>query len=172
MNVKYKYDESTLRELVKQSTNMRNLLELYGIVPVGGNYATIKRYLKIWNIDTSHWGSMKIRMGWLKGKTHNWAPKIPLSEILIQNSTYGGGTMKLKNRLFKEKYFEQKCYKCGLIKWLEQPAPLELEHINGDRFDNRIENLTINCPNCHALTPTYRGRNRGKKKAASKEAAL
>lgn len=40
--------------------------------------------------------------------------------------------------------------------------PLELDHVNGDRTDNRLENLRLLCPNCHALTPTYRGRNIGR----------
>ncbi|MDE1988391.1 MAG: HNH endonuclease, partial [Patescibacteria group bacterium] len=43
--------------------------------------------------------------------------------------------------------------------------PLELDHINGDRHDNRLENLRILCPNCHSLKPTHRGRNMNKHKA-------
>ncbi|MGB4076287.1 MAG: HNH endonuclease [Minisyncoccia bacterium] len=38
--------------------------------------------------------------------------------------------------------------------------PVELDHVNGDRHDNRIENLRILCPNCHSLKPTHRGRNK------------
>lgn len=161
MNVKYKYEESTLRELVKKSTSMGNLLKLCNVIPAGGNYSTMKRRLLSMNIDTSHWGeTMASRQGWLKGKTHDWAKKMTLDQILVQNSKYGGGTLKIKNRLFKEKLFEQKCYSCGLTEWLGHAVPLELEHINGNRFDNRIENLTIICPNCHALTSTYRGKNK------------
>ena len=59
----------------------------------------------------------------------------------------------------KSGIFKHKCYKCNLYEWQSKPIPIELEHINGDHFDNRIENLTILCPNCHALTPTYRGKN-------------
>ena len=55
-----------------------------------------------------------------------------------------------------------KCYNCNLTNWLGFNIPLELEHINGDNRDNRIENLILLCPNCHALTPTYRGKNKHK----------
>jgi 5-methylcytosine-specific restriction endonuclease McrA len=43
---------------------------------------------------------------------------------------------------------------------MEKPAPIELDHINGNHHDNRLENLRILCPNCHAQTDTYRGKNK------------
>ncbi len=162
MNSKYKYDETELREKVKQSVNMRHLLSLYGVVPAGGNYGTMKRQLKHFKIDTSHWGTVKQRQGWLKGKTHNWSPRMPLSQILVKDTEWGGGSHRLKNRLFEENIFERKCYGCNLYEWKDSPIPLELEHINGDRMDYQKANLTILCPNCHALTKTYRGKNKGK----------
>ena len=52
---------------------------------------------------------------------------------------------------------------CELCGWAQASAdgrvPVELDHINGDRNDNRIENLRILCPNCHSLQPTHRGLN-------------
>ena len=47
-------------------------------------------------------------------------------------------------------------------KSIDGRIPLELDHINGDRHDNRIKNLRILCPNCHSLQPTHRGRNMNK----------
>lgn len=82
----------------------------------------------------------------------------PLSEILISDNEIGC-THRLKLRLIEENYFERKCYRCGLITWNGELAPLELEHINGNRCDNRLENLTLLCPNCHAQTETYRAKN-------------
>ena len=83
----------------------------------------------------------------------------PIEEILIYTNEDTKGTHKLKIRLIKEKYFDHKCYNCGITEWNGKPTPIELEHINGDRCDNRLENLTILCPNCHAQTSTYRGKN-------------
>lgn len=110
-----------------------------------------------------YWGDVKKRMGWLKGKTHNFAKSTPLEDILVKGFAWGGGTNKLKNKLLEQGYFERKCYSCNNSEWLGKPIALELEHINGDSFDNTIENLTILCPNCHAQTDTYRGKNKGKK---------
>lgn len=53
---------------------------------------------------------------------------------------------------------EYKCSNCSISEWNKAHLVLELEHINGDRRDNRIENLTILCPNCHSQTRTFRKR--------------
>ena len=57
-----------------------------------------------------------------------------------------------------------KCECCGEAEWLGRPIPLELDHISGNREDNSESNLRVICPNCHALTPTYKGKNIGKSK--------
>lgn len=72
-------------------------------------------------------------------------------------------TYKLKIRLINEGILEDKCSKCG---WDKKPegvnyTPCELDHINGNPTDHRLDNLCILCPNCHSLTKTYRFR-RGK----------
>ena len=86
--------------------------------------------------------------------------KIPLSEILVKNSTYQSN--KLRKRLIKEGIKLPFCDSCSGYYWLGQPIPLELNHKNGDNSDNTLENLEFLCPNCHALTPSYRGKNAGK----------
>lgn len=67
----------------------------------------------------------------------------------------------IKRYLF-EKY-NNKCSRCG---WSEinpytNTLPLEIEHIDGNAINNREDNLTLLCPNCHSLTKTYRGANKG-----------
>lgn len=64
-----------------------------------------------------------------------------------------------KERLFSSGLKEQSCESCGLSEWLGSVIPLEIDHVNGVHTDNRVENLCILCPNCHAKTDTYRGKN-------------
>jgi 5-methylcytosine-specific restriction endonuclease McrA len=62
----------------------------------------------------------------------------------------------------REGIFEHRCANCRNTRWLNQPIPLELDHINGNNKDNRLKNLRLLCPNCHAQTPTYRSKKRSK----------
>jgi 5-methylcytosine-specific restriction endonuclease McrA len=65
--------------------------------------------------------------------------------------------------LQREQVFEQQngcCAKCGLDKWLGNLIPLELEHKDGNHLNNARSNVELLCPNCHAMTDTWRGRNK------------
>ena len=66
---------------------------------------------------------------------------------------------KVRIRLLEEGYKEYRCECCGLTEWLERPIPLELHHKDGDRHNNTIDNFVLLCPNCHAFTDSYRGKN-------------
>lgn len=67
---------------------------------------------------------------------------------------------RLRERIVIEQ--ENKCNKCKLDIWLDKPIVLELEHRDGNNKNNHRENLEMLCPNCHSLTDTWRGRNKGK----------
>lgn len=150
-------DEQVCQAVAKASS-MREVLIMLGVVPAGGNYKTFKQRIIELGLDTSHFRGK----GWRKGKKKP-TYKIPLEQILRENSTYQR-TTSLRKRLIEEGYFEHRCAECGLTEWRNQPIPLELDHINGERQDNRLENLRLLCPNCHALTSTYRGKNMQLKK--------
>ncbi len=150
----WRYTQDELRAAVKESRSIAQTLDKLGIVAAGGNYETIKSRVAELSIDTSHFRGK----GWSQGLKKSYDPRKRMADILVENSTYKN-TGLLRQRLIKEGYFEHRCVSCELEQWLEQPIPLELDHINGDRHDNRLENLRLLCPNCHALTPTYRGRN-------------
>jgi hypothetical protein len=55
-----------------------------------------------------------------------------------------------------------RCEVCGIVKWMGRPVPLELDHRDGDSTNNDFGNLRLICPNCHAQTDTYKGKNMGR----------
>lgn len=115
------------------------------------NFKTFRKYAKQFGLyipNTAGIGITKI-------KTEG---KIPLKEIL--NGLHPQyQTFKLSKRLFKEGIKERKCEKCKLTTWNKELVPLELDHIDGNSNNHKLENLRILCPNCHAQTSTYRGKN-------------
>lgn len=62
--------------------------------------------------------------------------------------------------------FGKKCYECGLTEWRGHPIPLEVDHIDGNAGNNDYNNLRLVCPNCHGITPTWKGRNKGNGRSA------
>lgn len=66
---------------------------------------------------------------------------------------------KLKNKLIEERIKEYKCEKCKLSKWNNIDIPLELHHIDKNRYNNKLENLQILCSNCHAQEHSNENRN-------------
>lgn len=70
----------------------------------------------------------------------------------------------LKKKIIKDKLLEHKCNECSLEnKWNNKNLVLHLDHINGNRKNNRLDNLRFLCPNCHSQTETYTGKNKIKK---------
>lgn len=151
--MKYNYTIDKLKEAVQNSYSLRNVCILLGIVPAGGNYKTLKSRLIDVGISTDHFTG-KV---WNKGKKID-RPATKLEEVIVNNRQYP--SHKLKIRLIKEGYKKAVCECCGNAEWLGQPIKLELHHINGINDDNRLENLQLLCPNCHAYTDNYRGKNK------------
>ena len=85
--------------------------------------------------------------------------KYTLKQILIKNSPI---TQKvLRGYIERHKVIPYKCEVCGCDgHWQNGTISLELDHIDGDNTNNEISNLHYLCPNCHALTKTYRGKNK------------
>jgi hypothetical protein len=153
--MKYKFTEEQIKDAVQQSLSIASVCRVLGIRPCGGNYKTLHHKIKKWSIDTSHFTGQ----GWNVGLKFNPHPKQPLNEILVQNSSYLTGT-KLKKRLINEGLKKNVCEVCDLDSWMDKPIILELNHINGNNLDHRLENLQILCPNCHSQTSTHRGKNK------------
>jgi len=154
--MKCKYKEISLKELqqlVLESSTYSELMRKLGYTANRGSSGqSLKKYLIENNIDTSHF----------VGKSHGTSKteKYSLEQILIKNSTYSNMT-RLKERVLKAGLLKYKCYECGIVEWNNKPLVLQLDHINGDNRDNRIENLRLLCPNCHSQTETFCGKNKG-----------
>lgn len=150
----YKYNEQQLKEAAKTSYSYRQVLIKLGVKPAGGNYDVLRKAVKYFDVDISHFRGQ----GWNKGKT--FTPKRNINDYL--GNKFPIQSNKLRIRLIKEGYFEHQCSICKLTIWNEKLIPLELDHINGNNKDNSLSNLRLLCPNCHAQTDNYRGKNIGK----------
>ena len=156
MKPKHKFsDKDRLEEVIKNSLSKAQVLRHLEITPAGGNYKTLNYYIKLYGIVISHFtGSV-----WNQGERYtSFCRTIPLDDILVEDSTYRSSD-GLRRKLIKQGLKPNRCEKCGNDEWNGLPIPLELDHINGINNDNRLDNLRILCPNCHAQTETYRGRN-------------
>lgn len=85
-------------------------------------------------------------------------PKVLLDDIL-EGRYPQFQTFKLKNRLLKIGLLKNQCSSCSIMDWNGKVLNMELDHIDGDRTNHRLENLRMLCPNCHAQTETYRAKN-------------
>lgn len=120
--------------------------------PTGGGASTLKKYVTKWGISTAHFDS-----SYGKHKYH-FERRTPLEEILVRDSTFSRGA--LKKRLYDVGLKERRCELCGQTEiWRGRRMSLILDHTNGVRNDNRLENLRIVCPNCAATLSTHCGRN-------------
>lgn len=135
-----------LEQTVKECNSKADFCRALDKKPTGGNYATIDKIIRDYNLDTSHFKSG----AWNKGLKYN-CKRYALDEILIENSPYKN-THHLKERLINEGILKNECAICGC------KERLELHHINGDSSDNRLENLQILCIDHHYDTKNFRNK--------------
>jgi len=146
--------EEQFKMFAKESKNWKEFMIKCGYTNLG-----CRKYIKIkidkFKVDISHF--INIRQN----------KKYTDEELFKENSEYASMN-GIKTRLINKFGWKPQCSSCKLSEWMNQPIPIEIDHINGTHTDNRIENLRFLCPNCHALTDTYKGKNT-KNKEHSKE---
>ena len=150
--MKNNYSIEDFKKAIAENVSVAGVLRQLGLRPIGGNYRTVKHLIDVHKLDTSHFTGQ----GWNVGL--KFRPKEPLTDesIFIRDSNYRC-SWRLRER-YKKLTGISYCEECHLDIWQGHPIPLEIHHINGDNTDNRLENLQLLCPNCHALTNNYRGR--------------
>lgn len=147
-----KLTEEELRTICNESESYREVAIKVGYNPNGGaGIKTARELIEKYGFDVSHFTGRHNTKNLGKYRT-------PTEKYL--NNEQAITSWKLKNRLVKEGYLEEKCCCCGLTEWLGQPIPLELHHKDGNKNNNSLENLELRCPNCHYFTDTYKSKNR------------
>lgn len=137
------------KEIIEQSMSIRHAKEK--LRNIGAKYDTdfVKNNVKRLKICTKHFNGRE--------SSADYESLYPIEDRLVKGKFRGGN--QLKKRLWKLGLLDTKCDWCNITEWRNQPAPLELDHINGDPYDNTLSNLRILCPNCHAQTSTANGKN-------------
>jgi hypothetical protein len=140
-------DEQLIAAFHKHGSIRHILLEL-NLAVAGGSYINIKKHLKRLGLefDTS-WQERRDNAV----NKHRYTNVYTDEEVFSENSKCNFGAIRARF----EKINPQQCSKCDCIDWMGTPLILDLDHINGNRNDHRIENLRWLCPNCHRQTKTW-----------------
>lgn len=156
------YTKEWLEQTCQECYSYAEVIRRKGLIPSGGNYEILKNKIKEFGIDISHFTHGL----WNKGKTHYDDKRIPSSklkdeDIFISNSTRARKVVR--EYIIRNNSINYECAFCGNKGiWLGKEIGLELDHIDGDSTNNEKSNLRFLCPNCHATTETYRGKNKQK----------
>lgn len=150
------YSVTQIQELLLQSKSYKDFFSKLGYENVSGGsrYRSLRQYIEVHKLDVSHMTN--------KRYASSNVAKRDIESYL--NNEYPITSYKLKNRLLKENIIQPICTKCKNTEWCGQPIPLQLDHIDGNSNNNNLSNLRLLCPNCHAQTDTYCGKNKPRNK--------
>lgn len=145
--MRQRHTRERLEPVIKESVTWAEVCRKLGLRALTGSQSHIHKCADRFGISYAHFVGQSSTKG-----------KAPINKRPLEDYFEGKAFIKshyLRIRLLREGYKQARCEGCYLTKWQDQAIPLELDHINGDNEDNRLENLRILCPNCHALTTTY-----------------
>lgn len=136
-------------DAVKKSQSLAGVLKYLGKRICGGQYSWVKRRIALANIDTSHFTGQRWNAGTIQYHS---------DEVFAIGSKYPRS--QVRQWIIRDNLIPYSCAFCGNDgEWRGKKMALQLDHINGVFNDHRLENLRFLCPNCHAITETYCGKN-------------
>ena len=139
-----KFTDEELKEIVQNSTSIRDLVINLGYSADSGSGASaVKEMLTVKNFDISHFTGQAWNKGNFNYERFRYGNNIKAADAINAIVAIRG----------------HKCENCLNETWQNVPIPLEVHHLDGDKLNNDLSNLQLLCPNCHALTENYRGKN-------------
>lgn len=140
-----KYTKELLQDAVNNSFSVAGVLRHLGLRQAGGTHTHITNQIRKFGIDTSHFTGQ----GHNRGKPARNKKDVAEILVILPEGSPRPRRRQL-HRAMQESGIEYKC-SCGLGPvWNGKPLTIEINHINGNWLDNRLENLEYLCPNCHS----------------------
>jgi hypothetical protein len=140
-----------LRTVVAESISLAEVLRRLGRPDTGTQRARLRRWVAEDQLTTEHF----LGQAHQRGKPRLTSARRPEDILVKQDGGRRTRTVVLR-RALRAMGVPEECADCGIgPEWLGRPMTLEVDHINGDWSDDRLENLRLLCPNCHAVTSTW-----------------
>ncbi len=152
------WTDAQLTDAVAASSSMAEVHRRLGLKVAGGTQSALFRHAQRLGLDVSHFKGQ----GWSRGQ---YKRPDEVAASLMPLLRKGCKVWDLRDRLIASGLKEARCEECGLVEWRGQPAPLQVDHTDGDNLNNELTNLRILCANCHMQTETWgfkKGRRRPK----------
>lgn len=147
----YHLTNTQFRDIITGSSSCAEAMRKMGFTCTAGNArVTVKRRITELQLSTAHWEDST--------RNAHIAVLTPHDKYFAKDTPHSGG--HIRERILKYNLLPYKCACCdnnGF--WQNKELRLQVDHINGDHNDNRLENLRFLCPNCHAQTETFAGKN-------------
>jgi 5-methylcytosine-specific restriction endonuclease McrA len=148
------YSIEQLRDAVASSKSISSVLNKLDLKLSGGAHSHIKCKIATLGIDSSHFTGQ----AWSRGNTNESDKRVRVNNVRSIEESYALNTHPPERprtiRVLKDNGVPYKCSICKIDRWMGEKITLELDHINGIRSDNRIENYRLLCPNCHSQCET------------------
>lgn len=150
------WTDDQLAAAVAASVSMAEVHRRLGLKVAGGTQSSLFRHAERLSLDVSHFKGQ----GWGRGQ---YKRPDEVRGALVPLLRKGGRVANLRDRLIASGLKKAECEECGITEWNGHPAPLQVDHVDGDNRNNELSNLRILCANCHMLTETWgfkKGRRR------------